>query len=165
MKSKSSSDNTGLPFTQPMMVTSKVRSSSTCNKQEGNLQTWHNSLKTFLLLVCCRKTTSTWCLKITEKVALSIASEARYVYIHFEGIKLKMPKFKCDILSNFLIMWNRVNFEEKQNFMTAKLQMMIRYLKLRFVISEWLWQGRTSINVTNSKQFGDLQPNNSRQKF
>ena len=69
-------------------------------------------------------------------------------------------------LSNFPIMWNRVNFEEKQNFMTAKLQMMmIRYLKLRFVISEWLWQGRTSINVTNSKQFGDLQPNNSRQKF
>ena len=43
----------------------------------------------------------TWCLKITEKVALSIASEVRYVYIHFEGIKLKMPKFKCDILSNF----------------------------------------------------------------
>ena len=62
----------------------------------------------------------TWCLKITEKVALSIASEVRYVYIHFEGIKLKMPKFKCDILSNFPIMWNRVNFEEKQNFMTAK---------------------------------------------
>ena len=71
MKSKSSSDNTGLPFTQPMMVTSKVRSSSTCNKQEGNLQTWHNSLKTFLLLVCCRKTKSTWCLKITEKVAFN----------------------------------------------------------------------------------------------
>ena len=50
----------------------------------------------------------TWCLKITEKVSLNIASEASYVYILseqklmeklVENVKLKT--FKWDILSDF----------------------------------------------------------------
>ena len=45
------------------------------------------------------------CLKITQKVAFNIASEASYVYI-LSGQKFiknaKIGKFKCDILSDFL---------------------------------------------------------------
>ena len=46
------------------------------------------------------------CLKITEKVAFNIASEASYVYMSFLiGQKLvenaKIQKFKCDFLSDF----------------------------------------------------------------
>ena len=57
------------------------------------------------------------CLKITEKVAFNIASEASYVYI-LSGQKFiknaktgqKMSKLKCDILGDFQTMCFRILF-------------------------------------------------------
>ena len=57
----------------------------------------------------------TQCLKIAQKVAFNIASEASYVYIlKVDKKSSKMPKmtkfgeiFKCDNLGNFQTMWVR----------------------------------------------------------